>query len=310
MSTTRTPERIEARQLIRSYNLFQTHRQRQLDLWYPERELIDLQDDPKADCWSQHSLVYKKLRELLPFGVFLVPEYYHRIVDENLESIVTAAQEQLLYWHLAQATTPLGEPVEILTICENEDYFWFEHVPEDRRTILAYLLEEERIRYLTRFHLTHEKIEIAFNEIRLVTVDPLLPESERYRFCITDGREYTYQWTQGIWEVTLANPDQDIIDPRDWHYPPVVRRSPRFVQYIDDTAVIREESESSNSDAWTPLPPSSEQNWDLPDPNPWQPTSCTCRREVCNCGYRPDTPPTPEGVVLWAPGNQYLPFHQ
>jgi hypothetical protein len=30
---------------------------------------------------------------------------------------------------------------------------------------------------------------------------------------------------------------------------------------------------------------------------------------VCECGFRPRTPPTPEGIVLWAPGNNYLPSH-
>ena len=40
----------------------------------------------------------------------------------------------------------------------------------------------------------------------------------------------------------------------------------------------------------------------------FRPRSCLCqRREVCTCGYRPDTPPTPPHIQLWEPRDLVLP---
>ena len=40
----------------------------------------------------------------------------------------------------------------------------------------------------------------------------------------------------------------------------------------------------------------------------FRPRSCLCQgREVCTCGYRPDTPPTPPHIQLWEPRDLVLP---
>jgi hypothetical protein len=42
----------------------------------------------------------------------------------------------------------------------------------------------------------------------------------------------------------------------------------------------------------------------------WNTDRCRCKKEVCDCGYRPDTPPTPPNIVLWAPRSVTLPYNE
>jgi hypothetical protein len=48
--------------------------------------------------------------------------------------------------------------------------------------------------------------------------------------------------------------------------------------------------------------------WQRPHERNLRPRTCNCEgRDVCTCGYRPDTPPTPPHIQLWEPRDLVLP---
>jgi hypothetical protein len=291
---------------LRSVAIFEPIRAQTLDHLFPQREVIDLRGEFKVDYLNDHHQFLKPLLDLLPFGQILSPTTYYHIIDDSFPQIVIEARRQLLYWHLARVRHFNQDPVDQFTLFNNEDYLWQRIVPSATRDIQFNLLEGDRIRFLTRFHLTYEKIEIAFDEIRLIS----LPES--FRLAIADGREHTYNWNSTTWEITLINTDSSIIDPREYHYPPETRAPnllPALDAYLDRQLTLERNLADAAETAWAindSLPSSSiptdfdEARWD----------HCICRKEddICNCPYRPDTPPTPNSVVLWSPGNKYLPY--
>ena len=85
--------------------LFETHRERQLEALFSRESIVDVINDQSALCWSETTQVVKRLRDLLPFGRILAPSGFEVFLNRDLSRIVDAAQEQLLYWHLAGTTT-------------------------------------------------------------------------------------------------------------------------------------------------------------------------------------------------------------
>ena len=76
------------------------------------------------------------------------------------------------------------------------------------------------------------------------------------------------------------------------------------------------ETDSSLPPSSTAYTPASElhvpqwltRTWQRPRERNLRPRTCKCeRREVCTCGYRPDTPPTPLHIQLWEPRDLVLP---
>ena len=98
-------------------------------MFYPESTLIDASYNELVDCWSDCPTVLQELRELLPFGQVLPSGRFEDFVDLNLPNIAKSAQEQLLYWHLSEATALNNHPVETLLLWNSDDYFWFTHIP-------------------------------------------------------------------------------------------------------------------------------------------------------------------------------------
>ena len=297
------PSRIpEAERVRRSQALFETHRLRQLRTYYPEESLFDASTSETIDCWSDPPILLNKLYDLLPFGQVTYSWDFDTFRNIDLARIAEVAQEQLLYWHLADSTTVHNLPCESLLLWNKDDYFWFLHVSLNKEEITRRILEGEHIRYLEKFSLNYDQIQVTFQELRLVT------QGSDHILAITEGIEFTYKWDSTSWEVTLENPDQSLVDPRIYHLPPDAPTDPEILEF----AAARLPTNPSS------LPPSSPPSligdsvsgWGDP-PNPWiNRQSCWCEKEVCTCGYRPDTPPTPPSVVLWAPGSLYLPFRE
>ena len=177
--------------------------------------------------------------------------------------------------------------------------------------------------WLDRFILDHTSIEIGFNELHLSThyshtLPAHLADLAPYTLVVTNGREYHLKWIEGFWNSTLHNPDPNLIDPLEYTLAPVIPES--YIVNVPPTenpnpTPVPTVEEPANEET---LPPSDigEEGWTSPESSAvgWgtavhRVTQCWCRGELCTCNYRPDTPPTPPGIVLWNPRAPFLP-HQ
>ena len=325
-------------QQVRSQVLFDTFRSQLLRLHFPQSDLVQALEDPELDAWSHgDNIVVRSLRNLLPFGRHLTRSDLDTFVDHTLDHVVSGALQQLYYWQLAGTTNSFREPIEHIILTEDETQLWLQYIPANHRVIQDLLYNGQHVFYLSRFYLTHDRIEIGFNEVRIIT-GPLAGQPRNVpisafppRFVITDGREYSYRWNTRIWTNSLRNPDQRIIDPLTFIHPPLAPQSlafayrnrtppiqttlPTLQTVLDPEALASARNELAEvlPVAEDPLPPSSPtetttSSWSIPQ-EPWNPhyDRCFCEKEVCDCGYRPNTPPTPPGIHLWRPHDNTLP---
>ena len=271
--------------------------------------MCDASQDEAVSCWSDPPHILTKLRDLLPFGKVTFAWDFSDFKDQTLEKIAEASLEQLLYWHLADATTVNNYPAETSLLWTKDDYFWFIHVPPNRQEFIRRIQEGDRLRYLERFHLNHDQVQVTFQELRLIS------REGQHSLVITEGVEFTYKWDSAFWETSLQN-NQPLVDPSIFHLPPVQPDDPEILEFA---AAAQFREEERNRQVQVPsLPPSSPPTPSTSSVSGWGDTSnqwnsrvpCWCKKEVCDCGYRPDTPPTPPSVVLWAPGQNYLPFRE
>ena len=205
---------LEQEQVRRAQANFESHRERQLQTYYPEETLVDVSQDPLVESWGDPPLVLNKLRELLPFSQVLGSQEYDYLVDQMLPRIAEAAQEQPLYWHLSSATNIYNHPADAVLLWNSDTYLWFLHVYPDQDTLIQRIFGGENIRYLERFCLDYSEIQLSFQEI------PLATQSGNHRLVITEGREHTYHWTRSYWETTLENPNHRLVNLEVRHFPP------------------------------------------------------------------------------------------
>ena len=279
---------LEQEQVRRAQANFESHRERQLQTYYPEETLVDVSQDPLVESWSNPPLVINKLQELLPFSQVLGSQEYDYLVDQTLPIITEAAQEQLLYWHLSNTTNIYNYPVDAVLLWNSDTYVWFLQVYPDQDSLIRRILGSEQIRYLERFRLGYSEIPLFFHKICLVT------QSESHQLIITEGREHTYQWTRSGWETTLKNPDHCLVNPEVHHFPPASLEEISLSRFSSEGATTQELPPSSPPS----LSPSSADHWEE-QPAPTLPvviqTECWCEKEdICTCRYKyPNTPPTP-----------------
>jgi hypothetical protein len=135
------PAIAEEERVRRAQALFETHRQYQLQLYYPPESLYDTTEDPLVDSWMGPPLILKKLRDLLPFGQTIRPEFFNNFTTLTLPEIAAAGREQLLYWHLADATTVNNCPAESILLWNSDDAFWFLHVAPREEELIQSILD-------------------------------------------------------------------------------------------------------------------------------------------------------------------------
>ena len=100
--------RLESDQRIyRSHLLFEPHRIRYLETLFPVSSRIDLLRKTEVDCWTEDPTLVSSLFNLLPFGQALLSNEYDNFIENTLPRIPRGAQDQLLYWHLADPPTTL-----------------------------------------------------------------------------------------------------------------------------------------------------------------------------------------------------------
>ncbi len=143
---------------------FETHRLWQLNWYYPNLVICDISKDSRVDCWCEPPIVLTHLFYLFEFGEALYKESYNALV-EDLQGIVDTANEQLLYWHLADVSATQ------LLLWTNTDYLWFIHIPPRQEQYIQQLRHRLRIHYLDHFWLDYEGIRLTFQEIQLVSRD-------------------------------------------------------------------------------------------------------------------------------------------
>ena len=307
----------EDERILREQFFFESHRHHQLQTYYPEESLVDASRDELVSCWSDPPVILKKLREELPFGRVTAPWDFETFRDQVLERISSYSLEQFLYWHLAQSATVNNHPAETVLLWVKDDYLWFIHIPPCRQEYIQCILAGERLRFIERFHLNYDQIQINFQELRLVTRG-----EDSYDLVITNGVEYTYKWDTEVWETTLQNCD-NFIDPEVFHHPPETPEDQELLEFAEAIDLRNQETctvaTAQIPNPWSEdLPPSSPPSPSVSEVSGWNNSNnqwpvycrCWCTKEVCDCGFRPDTPPTPPSVVLWTPGNNYLPFRE
>ena len=321
----RYPILSEEERQERAQELFETYRQRHLDLYYTPETLVRLGTDQSVENWSEATIIVAPLRSLLPFGRYLPATEFNQLVDRQLTRVTEACEGQLLYWQLSKEVNLRNEPIEHLSITNAEDPFWNDYIPTVTQQIKDLIHQGTRVYYLESFKVGYERIELRFDEIRLVTSqNPGLTflNTDQETLVVADGREFTYRWSASHWEVGLENPDPNLIDPIEFHRP-VTSHSTVFIaaRRAPEARITTPELEELDEASRNPerptsivesLPPSSENStvedhWE-DNPDPWNADVCFCRQEVCTCGFRPITPPTPPGISLWVPGGHYLPY--
>jgi hypothetical protein len=132
------PIRIpEEERIRRARTLFDTHRLRQLQTFYPGDSLCDASQDKEVSCWSDPPHILSKLRDLLPFGKVTSAWDFSDFQDQVLEKVSDASQEQLLYWHLADAATVNNYPAESALLWTKDDYFGLSTFLPDAKNTFA-----------------------------------------------------------------------------------------------------------------------------------------------------------------------------
>ena len=326
---------LEAKRRNHPQDLFELIQQRQFSRTFPPETLLDLDEAKEAEVWTPHPIIHRPLFELLRFRRH-IDEYEHcRVHKSILPCLVGVCENQLLYWHLLEAVTKANNPIDWLLITENSGQFWFDYIPTVVDQIRSDLLDDTHVYFANRFILNHYHIELRFNKIHLQRT-----EEGNLSFVIVDADKFTYYWSLGHWETTLRNPDTRTINPAEFHNAPnlvayswvftLLPRSSieeRFSNQVPQaSASIKEVSETntvnineliklaaavegrpSTPSTGSSLPPSSEAYTPHLEESEHVPDRCWCQREVCHCNYRPCTPPTPPGIMLWKPGSLNLP---
>src|SRR6267378_484533 len=294
---------------LQAQELFETHRLRQYNHFYPEDNRVNLRTEPRVECHTEASTVTSNLHHLLKFGSTWDQREFDNFIENSLDDILKACSEQLLFWHISGETNSYNEPVDHILVWSNTDYFWFVLLPRSTREIHFFLEDGDHVYFLERFSLDHTKFELTFSEVRRIS---------------TPGEE-TYHWNSSLREITLDNPDHRINNPAYYNLPP---QNPQDLDFVREQLRLREEEYrlilaqidelDTTTSGWS-TPPAPPRRWSTPPVPPRSPSlpiptvnwfaqaECTCKLEVCTCGYRPITPRTPSPIVLWRPGDSFLP---
>jgi hypothetical protein len=324
--------------------LFEPHCRSIIDEFFPPHWLIDLRQERHTEFHCENPYLFDNLRCLLPFGVTLSRHQHDLLTDRRrTAAFLQGVRRQLLYWYLARAYVgPLREPITQLTLYYEADQFWFNHVLNDRTWIFSRLLSNNPVFFLQRFTLTHSFIELEVGELRLTTnrpeLHPFLAEGNTaYTIVHVAGTTYHLDLLNPVWEVTAPFSTSRLVDPPEPYFLPPESPAPDFharpqqrINYytelydhasgrepvIDDRRDSDLDSDiTTDTDTTAPnlVPPTQVvtnpvTGWEQTDNRPpHQSQRCWCNKELCNCGNRPNTPPTPPHITLWTPGDKHLP---
>ena len=291
---------------------------------YPR--IANLQEQVQLTCWSEHHLVPQDLLDVLPFGQPFGAISFYWYIDYQLVDILTAARRCTAYWLLSHAHNFDQTPITQLSLFYDETFFWHYFIPSIQQEIITQIQAGHRIRFLSRFYVSEDKVKVEFNKIQLQTVPSGdFTSSRLYQFIYTDKRVLTYQWSDRVWRTELLIPGTQLIDPPSHFTLPITQPNTqgRDTEYLErfqhillePDLLMLDSSYHDSVDSITPptlvgtprtSPPSTlesvyrcsreltfqEDNLDL----------CFCGIDICYCDIcHPGTPPTPPGINLWNP---------
>jgi hypothetical protein len=270
--------------------------------------LTNLREQVQVTYWSEIHFIPESLFRLLPFGIALGPTPFYQFIDFRLSTLVNLARLAQTYWRINPVYTYAEELVSELTLSVDDTFFWHYYVPAKTQEITEALLQGNRIRFLSSFHLSETQIKVEFHEIRLQTTD------QGTRFVGTLGKEYTYRWDQSDWTITSLNTENTIVNPIAFYYPITEPNAQGHETEYQErlTTLLRQPTNFGiDQDYWnsvdsTDLPDSSDTESNPPGLTSRADTpvldTCSCGIDICYCDrYRPDTPPTPPFIELWRP---------
>ena len=315
---------------------FEHNRERILQTVLPLSLFKDLREERHTEFHSESPFIHKDLRRLLPFGTTITSNDNEILVNLTAPFRV-ATRQQLLAWYLHRTPDTPGQPVTQLSIYYEADQFWFGHVLPNRARITQRLLTHNPVHFLQRFLLNHTHLELEIAELRLITnrpeILPFLDEGNvAWTIVHTPGITHKFTFHTNAWETTDHFPSSQLVDPPIPYFLPPTTPSPGFqavpeLQINYYTAFLDHASHSrqillhdsdlesdTDADTNTTLPALEEVDQ---TPSGWEPTDnrpahqsqrCFCAQELCRCGYRPNTPPTPPHITLWTPGDKHLPW--
>ena len=269
--------------------------------------LTDLREKVQVTYWSELHYISEPLFQLLPFGRALGPTEFYHFIDFEYERVTRLTEQTREYWAEHPTYTYNQELVSALTISIDDTFFWHYYTPARTREITEALLQGNRIRFLSSFHVSETEIKVEFQEIRLLTTE------QGTQLVGTLGNEYTYRPIRRDWTVTSLNTDVALVNPSRFFYPITIPNTHgRETQYTEELSHILSLpynfgidrhywSSVDSTEVDETLPPSSisrVQTPELPRLDDW----CGCRTDLCYCDkYRPGTPPTPPYIELWNP---------
>ena len=176
--------------------------------------LIDLRQQVRFTYWSELHFLPKALIDFLPFGSALGPIKFYELVDYQFARLINLSRQAKIYWTLNPTHSYNQTLVQDITLSFDDTFFWHYYIPAKTQEITESLLQGNRIRFLSRFHLSETEIKVEFQEVRLQITD------QGTKLIGALGKEYTYLWEQAAWNVTRLNTEGTIVNPLSFYYPP------------------------------------------------------------------------------------------
>jgi hypothetical protein len=259
--------------------------------------------------WSDNSSVPQPLLDILPFGRALSLSAFYQYMDFQLPELVERCLATFLFWSLGQTPQFATVSTNQITLFYDETFFWHYFVPVRRQDIIDTLRAGHKIRFLFQFILNQEEIKVDFHEIHLCTG---ANNAWGIELVYCPSKVYKYRWLSQIWETTITNHEQCLIDPiiciipsaepspftysQEHEYQDQLQR---ILSYPTDLCIDTQYWDTPSDTESSLSSPSSLATEEFiatrarPSVIPLL-VDCLCKPDVCHCEIRyPGTPPTP-----------------
>jgi len=272
-------------------------------------QIADLRNQVHISYWSDYHLISQSLLDYLPFRRSLGPTTFYQYIDYQFDNLLIEAQRNLLFLSLSGANHFNQTPVTQTTLFFDETFLWHYYILVRTREITEAILQENRIRFLSRFCLSQTQVEVEFNEIRLCTTE----SGTQLVYC--HSKEYTYKWSDSLWEVNITSHEQVLVNPANFSRPITEPNAfGRETEYQERLEQILSQPDDFSIDTqyWNSLE-TTKVDSTLPSSSPSLPALSSqahtpelpqywCGIDLCLCNNpRPNTPPTPPYIFLWKP---------
>ena len=275
----------------------------------------DLRNQVHITYWSEQHLVTQELLDLLPFGRVLSATAFYHYTDFQLDDLVAEAQRNLVLWVLTGVCQYNGLLVNQLSLFHDDTFLWHYSVPPRCQKIILHIQQGNKIRFLSRFYLLQAKIELEFSEICLVNY------SSEPELIYSDSKDYTYHWLTNLWDISIVNPEYQLINPQQFtrpiQHPNTQGRETKYLafslSYLNTSNLILDTDYWASVDT-TRVPSLTShastleseyhrsRELDLCQHASPALDPCYCGIDMCYCDTPiPGTPPTPSYIALWKP---------